>query len=398
VILVGCASQQLNYNALDVASTIDSFYMQQVLTNLIKIKEQEYAIPAQVAINTGTIATSNQLTGGFSAPLNDSVAVTNQLARTVAASSSITNTVSDLVTKSNMGLSAGATNVATQQYIFWPIYSDADQLRRLQYLYRYAVGNVTYQQLLCRYPVPELDSTVRREDNPKTGIATKGLPTEPRDSSKDAEQKTQSDDNDLKKIFVRDAHEEQCPYNANGDRWKYVSLRNPDPSFLHQPGCVLCDFGKLFKKDDTYVKVGTPTPIDDPKTKIRVNRDVVALTVNEKLMPNDHESEYLPYGAGKDWRGKINWLFIVGPNETVPKGDVTLFGQYHGYSVYLGPNADPKFRQGPDPDAGISKKKFYDLMLFILEASLLSNQPTGGKGSPSRNGPQPTISATVGRM
>jgi hypothetical protein len=376
-VLAGCASTQLNYNALDAASTIDYFYIQQVLTNLVKIKEHQYAIPAQVSINTGTVSTTNQLTGSFSTPVSHAVAITNQFARIISASPSTTNTTSELVTRQNMGVTAGATNIAAQSFIFWPVYSDADQLRRLQYLYRYAAEHITAHELLCRYPVPQLESKAG-PDQSSSAAGQPGLATEPKNSK---------DKGAPKKIYVRDGGVVKgdgtggCVYNDHYERARYVTLKNPDPAFLYQPGCILCDKSEKLKSGKGYRELGS----SKDKETVASADEVIPLSLNERLKPNDHEQKHYD-GYEPD---KINWLLIRGWNESVPQGAIPL-GQHLGYSIYLGPNGDPNT---DNPDAGKSEKKFYDFMLFILEASLLSNQPTGGKGTPSRNAPQTTVNA-----
>ena len=50
LILFGCASEQLNTNALDLASTSDELITSQVLSNLSKFRSRPYATASQVSI------------------------------------------------------------------------------------------------------------------------------------------------------------------------------------------------------------------------------------------------------------------------------------------------------------------------------------------------------------
>src|SRR6266403_5084406 len=61
--LAGCASAQLNYNTVDLASTIDSLLTEQVLSNLAKFIDSPHAIPSQVGIAAGTVKTNNVRAG-----------------------------------------------------------------------------------------------------------------------------------------------------------------------------------------------------------------------------------------------------------------------------------------------------------------------------------------------
>ena len=58
--LFGCASTQLDFNTLDLASTIDDLVNGQVVYNLGKFAADPHSNPTQVAISSGSVSTTNQ--------------------------------------------------------------------------------------------------------------------------------------------------------------------------------------------------------------------------------------------------------------------------------------------------------------------------------------------------
>jgi hypothetical protein len=149
---VGCASTQLNYNALDLASTVDSLVTNQVLSNLGKFLESPYAIPSQVAITSGTASTNNTVTPGFTSPLNLAATTTNTAATTFAAATSTTITNTKTGNSPNLGATLTASDQWTQTWALAPL-TDTDQLRRLRVLYQFGAGYLNEQDLLCNYPI-----------------------------------------------------------------------------------------------------------------------------------------------------------------------------------------------------------------------------------------------------
>jgi hypothetical protein len=110
LLLVGCASTQLNYNTLDLASTIDVLVINQVLSNLAKFKDSRGAIPSQVALTSGLVATSNSISPSISSPLNLGLTSTGMLATTTAAALSNTVTQTATRTQSNASATRNATS------------------------------------------------------------------------------------------------------------------------------------------------------------------------------------------------------------------------------------------------------------------------------------------------
>ncbi len=125
LLLFGCASAQLNFNTLDVASTVQDVYYRQTLLNLSRTIDDPSAVPSQVDLAAGTIQTTASVTPSATTPLGRSV--------TRGATSAITG-----FSTAGTGASLSASDSWTQNWNISPI-TDADTLRNLRALYRYAV-------------------------------------------------------------------------------------------------------------------------------------------------------------------------------------------------------------------------------------------------------------------
>jgi hypothetical protein len=139
LIISGCASTQLNYNTLDIASTVESVYTRQILANLSKFIDEPEAVPSQVDLSAGVIQTTNSVTPAVTTPF----------------SRAITRNGADMVTSAvTAGTSATVTAADSwqQNWTVSPI-SDANTLRNFRALYRYAVygSNIRHE-----YHVPRL--------------------------------------------------------------------------------------------------------------------------------------------------------------------------------------------------------------------------------------------------
>lgn len=128
----GCASTQLNSNALDLAGTVDKLVQNQILYNLSKFIVTPDAIPTQVNIPSGAVTTTNTLTASYSDPFSKAVAVANTVTGTTPAHAKTTTSASQTVTP-------GATDTWTQTWSLNTI-TDPDQVRRVRALYRFALG------------------------------------------------------------------------------------------------------------------------------------------------------------------------------------------------------------------------------------------------------------------
>ena len=133
--LGGCASTQLNYNTLDLASTVDSLLSKQVLLNLSRFIDDNSTLPTQVTIAAGTISTTNGLSPSVSGvPLAKSSTITN----TVATAAATTVTSANAAARAAAALAGTATNTASQTWTIDPS-TDAFELSRMRALYRYAI-------------------------------------------------------------------------------------------------------------------------------------------------------------------------------------------------------------------------------------------------------------------
>ena len=150
--LCGCASTQLTYNVLDVASSTSQLSTEQVLHNLAQFLDNPAAVPAQVVFGQGSVSTTNTVNATFADPISKTVALTDTVAQ--AAATTITHQSVD--TSSGKSLSLTGGNTAVQSWGIDTI-GDPDQLRRLYDLYRFAVdGNsCPYAEtaLLLDYPL-----------------------------------------------------------------------------------------------------------------------------------------------------------------------------------------------------------------------------------------------------
>ena len=126
LVLAGCAHTQLNLNTLDVAGSIDTLYREQALTNLSRFIDDPNTIPSQVDISTGQVSTTDGLTGSGSFPIGNQV--------TKNGATLVAQTIVEQVRSLTLGLSGSWT----QYWSIAPI-SDANTLRRLRAVYRYAI-------------------------------------------------------------------------------------------------------------------------------------------------------------------------------------------------------------------------------------------------------------------
>jgi hypothetical protein len=134
-LLSACASSQLNYNALDLADTIDELVSNQVLTNLARSIDHPYAVPSQVSILQGSASTTGTISANYSDPVSNAITTTNTVA--TAAAKTFTNTVTGLAGAQT--LTPTVSDNWSQNWSLSPAV-DADQMRRLRALYKY----VTY--------------------------------------------------------------------------------------------------------------------------------------------------------------------------------------------------------------------------------------------------------------
>lgn len=122
LLLTGCASTQLNYNTVDITGSLDGVYRTQVLNNVSKYIEDDWAIPSYAEIASGTVQTSNSISPSVSFPLSSAVARTG--------ASVITAT-----TKAGAGMTVAASDSWSQNWVLAPV-TDVATLRRIRAIYR----------------------------------------------------------------------------------------------------------------------------------------------------------------------------------------------------------------------------------------------------------------------
>jgi hypothetical protein len=151
----GCASTQLNYNTLDLAATTDNLEIQQIFYNVGKFKaDPNNAVPAQVAIGSGTVQTAITATPSY----GDSVTRSTAVATTVSATPSVVTTLTRTVLQV---LGIQGSDQWTQSWAIAPI-NDGNALRRLSALYSFAANggpfdDTSYQKVARRIANPKYD-------------------------------------------------------------------------------------------------------------------------------------------------------------------------------------------------------------------------------------------------
>jgi hypothetical protein len=256
LLCVGCASTQLNYNTLDLASTYESLILKQVLYNLTRTMDDPYSIPSQIKVSAGSAQTTNSVTPTLTDPLNASQVVTNQI--TTAAT--VTKLASTAVTNANKSLSVAANDQWLQSWSLDPV-SDTDELRRLRALYQYATGLINRQNPTanasgidtifdCTYPI--IQASASSSGTPGGGSGAGSSTTVSIDPAKGTYTISSKSDSDTPKkpktsYFARSCNVDPRTGNFIIDNNGNVSYKpvkvNPDETFIQPPGCILCDYG-----------------------------------------------------------------------------------------------------------------------------------------------------------
>lgn len=154
--LLGCASGQVNYNTLDIASTYDQLLTKQVTYNLIKTLDSRYSIPAFVKVTNQTAGTQYSITPNISVPITKQIQQLSQLQ-----SAATGKTIQDLTTGqfAGKGLTVGATDQWNQTYTLAPVI-DTGELRRLRVLYQYVTRTLApvfqINNFEAQYPIIEI--------------------------------------------------------------------------------------------------------------------------------------------------------------------------------------------------------------------------------------------------
>jgi hypothetical protein len=208
----GCASTQLNFNALDLASSSEDLITSQVLYNLAKVRSSPYAIPAQVNIPSGSATTTNAVTPTLGGPIGPSLTTT--LANSAASPLFNATTKTHLNPNSTVSVSVG--DQWSQNWTLTPL-SDPDQLRRLRALYRFGAGWTDEGGLACEYPVVQ---------KPQGGTGSSQTVNVYIDGKKPETETPEGPKDNSYSV-------PQCPKRI---------ISQVDAAFVKPPGCVLCDY------------------------------------------------------------------------------------------------------------------------------------------------------------
>jgi hypothetical protein len=346
-VLSGCASTQINYNTLDIASTYDELVTKQVTFNLRKTYEHSYGIPAFVKVSAQTATTQNSITPTLTLPLSDQI---QRVAQITAASTGLTTLNSRTSQFAGKSLSLAGTDQWNQTYTLTPVI-DPDQLRRLRALYQYVTrtaplnGPHADEEFESTYPLIEATGSgqASKSSDMEFSVTVAGQPVTIKQSASGPDSKP-------KTKYVR----RSALFDEKGNKIGYTWIPvTPDVTFIKQPGCILCDYG------DTIGAVDIPG-IQDYKA----NKD--KYDGAHKLVKNVDLAN--------------NWLY--GPTESPEPGAVPLPSNEVG-TLYAKPGG---------------LKYFFEFVLFTQEAmSQGTGSPTsGGQSEGRKTSPTQDISIPVG--
>lgn len=387
----GCASSQLNYNTLDLATSVGNIQTQQVLYNLSLILDDPAAIPTHVSLSDGTASTNNSIQPGVSSPLAQSIAQTT-------ATAGIANQLQNTLSHTGMSASISAQNLYSQSWDYTPV-TDGDELRRLRALYKYALGTPTHapcssqhelvacerpfgnEDLLLDYPPITKSVNVSYTNNADTtnsiycqdiGVRSVTYKTNASNKAVDKNGITLEDWQGRWKPNPNDSNcakpnNLQCTGTAGktlsewdalwrpGTLTQYCAsvtdtITVPDEAYLHRPGCILC----LRQKGRTALY--TPVP------KAYAGSAADKLTVNERLQ--------LLSGA------QFPWLYRNG--DPLPP-DAVWLGHFAKHDLYI---------------RKAEKWKLSDFTLFVATATAQSSASNRSNSSGESQGRGQAASTT----
>jgi hypothetical protein len=374
--LAACASTQINYNALDIASTYDDLMDKQVTFNIQKTYLDPDGLPAFTKITAQSAQTQNSITPTLGLPLSSQISTVAQITQ---APTAITNQSSTTAQRAGESLSIAAADEWNQTYSLTPV-TDSDQLRRLRVLFQYVTGtsnqpgiNPDYE-LESLYPLigatgagagagsQETTITITVDGKPvsvKEDTATAGT-GKPKITYVRRKFKTADDDGDF-----------------NGFDWE---IANPDVTFITEPGCVLCDYNQPVGQDQRVdIERAGCVPCGYSKTKrTKGLDDLYAFDASEYLeFFGVHKLE-----KNKDLRN--DWLYA--PKEKREAGAWAL--PSNGVSTIYGK---------PTVNDLSGKRYFYEFVLFCQDAaSQGTGSPATGGQSEGKTPPVQTFSIPVG--
>ena len=233
----GCASTQLNYNALDIASTYDQIITKQVTFNLHKVLEDKDGLPAFVKVTAGSVTTQVSVTPTVTVPFTSAI---TKLAQTSLAPTGLTTQTSRTSMLGAYGATLAATDQFNQVYTTSPV-TDSDQLRRLRSLYQYVTKQLSAEDFESTYNLIETGESKTAATNNTTTTLTvtvDGKPVTITQGSSPARIRN-GDNEDI--VYVRRTYLPTTDGTFRGYTWTKVT---PDTTFIRQPGCILCDYGR----------------------------------------------------------------------------------------------------------------------------------------------------------
>jgi hypothetical protein len=145
ILVSACARTQLNSNATELASSLNSVIERQIFYNLAQSFKSKAFVPSQVIVSSGGAQTTNVVSPTLTLPLAPQV--TQTLAMSLPTSS---------YSYAAPGLSLGMSNSANQNWSMSAA-NDTGQLRRLRALYNYSTGQIeSEEEFKCEYAVQTL--------------------------------------------------------------------------------------------------------------------------------------------------------------------------------------------------------------------------------------------------
>jgi hypothetical protein len=332
VLMAGCASTQLNYNTLELASSVGNIQTGQVLANLSLFMDNPSALPAHVDLSAGTASTTYSVNPTITTPLNFASSALSQFTKTVSGSPSSASEAQSVRTIGSSGLSTTATDAWAQSWSYEPII-DGDELRRLRVLYAYALGYMRDVDFIEEYPVVRKLQTLSYQ-NVKADKSYQLYCPDLGFKSSTVMPETQTTVTDLANQKATTQITKASPSAAECDKIT-IQTQVPDEQFLHEPSCIICIRDKygVFTYTTGVLKT--------------------ALTINPRLR-----------------RLHGHWLL----NEHDPShSDATPLGRFGGHSLFI---------------RGEDQWKLSEFTLFVLTATAQSTVGTAaaGAGSPSAAG------------
>lgn len=223
LIVFGCASAQLNFNALDLAASSDDLITSQVLYNLGKFRSSPYAIPSQVTVPSGSATTTNNVTPTVGGPFSPSLTAT--VANSAAAPLFFSSTKTRLTPNGTVSASVG--DQWSQNWALSPV-EDPDELRRLRAIYRFGAGLTDKSGLACEYPL------VQKQKGSGNATSTAQTVNVYVNGNRVTSQESKPPEH-TPGAGTTNYSVPECP---SADK----KVGEPDAAFLAPPGCILCDY------------------------------------------------------------------------------------------------------------------------------------------------------------